>query len=90
MQQSYANNFSSEACVKELKKQDLFDLGIVLTLAATGGLEMINEELDDISAHNVGSEWLLCVESVVRNKEIAQERTALMKQSSRYACNPTV
>ena len=44
MQQSYANNFSSEACVKELKKQDLLDLGIVLTLAATGGLEMINEE----------------------------------------------
>jgi hypothetical protein len=30
--------------VKELKKQDLFDLGIVLTLAGTGGLEMINEE----------------------------------------------
>jgi serine/threonine protein kinase len=44
MQQSYANSFSTEACIKELKKQDLFDLGIVLTLAATGGLEMINEE----------------------------------------------
>lgn len=44
MQQSYANNFSTEACVKELKKQDLFDLGVLLTLAATGGLEMINEE----------------------------------------------
>jgi hypothetical protein len=27
-----------------LKKQDLFDLGILLTLASTGGLEMINEE----------------------------------------------
>lgn len=44
MQQSYANNFSQESCLKELKKQDLFDLGILLTLAATGGLEMINEE----------------------------------------------
>jgi len=44
MQQSYANNFSSEANLKELKKQDLFDLGILLTLAALGGLEMVNEE----------------------------------------------
>lgn len=30
--------------MKELKKQDLFDLGVLLILAATGGLEMINEE----------------------------------------------
>ena len=44
MHQSYANNFSAEACVKELKKQDLFDLGVLLILAATGDLEMINEE----------------------------------------------
>jgi hypothetical protein len=27
-----------------LKKQDLFDLGILLTLASTGGLEIISEE----------------------------------------------
>jgi len=44
MQQSYANNFSTDISFKELKKQDLFDLGILLTLASTGGLEMINEE----------------------------------------------
>ena len=44
MQQSYANSFSSEACVKELKKQDLFDLGVLLILASTGGFEFINEE----------------------------------------------
>jgi len=44
MHQSYANNFSAEACVKELKKVDLFDLGVLLILAATGDLEMINEE----------------------------------------------
>jgi len=30
--------------LKELKKLDLFDLGVLITLAATGGLEMINEE----------------------------------------------
>jgi len=29
---------------KELKKQDLFDLGILLTLASLGGLEFVNEE----------------------------------------------
>lgn len=28
----------------ELKKNDLFDLGIVLTICATGGLDMVNEE----------------------------------------------
>lgn len=44
MQQSHANNFSQEASIKELKKQDLFDLGVMLTLVALGGLEMINEE----------------------------------------------
>jgi hypothetical protein len=44
MQQSYANNFSTDISFKELKKQDLFDLGVLLTLASTGGLEMINEE----------------------------------------------
>lgn len=44
MQQSFANNFSAEASLKELKKLDIFDLGIALTLASLGGLEMINEE----------------------------------------------
>ena len=42
--QSYANNFSSEVSLKELRKQDLFDLGVMLILAAMGGLEMIDEE----------------------------------------------
>jgi hypothetical protein len=27
-----------------LKKQDLFDLGVLLTLASIGGLEIISEE----------------------------------------------
>ena len=44
MQQSFANNFTADASIKELKKLDLFDLGITLTLASIGGLEMINEE----------------------------------------------
>jgi hypothetical protein len=44
MQQSFANNFSAEVSSKELKKLDLFDLGIILTLATLGGLDMINEE----------------------------------------------
>jgi len=44
MSASYANNFTSDSCHKELKKQDIFDLGILLTLAATGGFEFINEE----------------------------------------------
>ena len=44
VQQSYANNFSQDQSLKELKKQDLFDLGILLTLASTGGLEIISEE----------------------------------------------
>lgn len=30
--------------MKELKKNDLFDLGVVLTICATGGLDMVNEE----------------------------------------------
>ena len=32
------------ASMHELKKNDLFDLGIVLTICATGGLDMVNEE----------------------------------------------
>jgi hypothetical protein len=28
----------------ELKKQDLFDLGVVLTICATDGLDMVNED----------------------------------------------
>ena len=30
--------------ITELKKNDLFDLGVVLTICATGGLDMVNEE----------------------------------------------
>ena len=41
--------------ITELKKNDLFDLGIVLTICATGGLDMVNEEqlakLADFSQH---------------------------------------
>lgn len=32
------------ASVNELKKNDLFDLGVMLTICATGGLDMVNEE----------------------------------------------
>jgi len=32
------------ASVVELKKNDLFDVGVVLTICATGGLDMVNEE----------------------------------------------
>ena len=28
----------------ELKKNDLYDLGVMLTVCATGGLDMVNEE----------------------------------------------
>ena len=34
----YANS------IIELKKNDLFDLGVVLTICATGGLDMVNED----------------------------------------------
>ena len=44
MQQSFANNFSAEISMKDLKKQDLFELGVMLTLSSIGGLDMINEE----------------------------------------------
>jgi len=30
--------------IYELKKMDLFDLGVVLTICTTGGLDMVNEE----------------------------------------------
>ena len=30
--------------LRELKKLDLFDLGVMLTIAATDGLDMISEE----------------------------------------------
>lgn len=32
------------ASIHELKKNDLFDLGVVLTICATGGLDMVNED----------------------------------------------
>ena len=34
----YANS------INELKKNDLFDLGVVLTICATGGFDMVNED----------------------------------------------
>jgi hypothetical protein len=30
--------------MRELKKGDLFDLGLMLTIAATDGLDMVNED----------------------------------------------
>lgn len=33
------------ASLAELKKLDLFDLGVLLTVASTGGLDVIAEEL---------------------------------------------
>lgn len=39
------------ASLMELKKLDLFDLGVLLTIAATGGLDVISEEyFTDISS----------------------------------------
>ena len=32
------------ASLEELKKNDFFDLGVLLTICATGGLDMVNEE----------------------------------------------
>ena len=41
--------------INELKKMDLFDLGVVLTICCTGGLDMVNEEhlarLTDFTQH---------------------------------------
>ena len=41
--------------IHELKKNDLFDLGVVLFISATGGLDMVNEDqmakLTDFSWH---------------------------------------
>ena len=30
--------------ISELKKNDLFDLGVLLTICATDGIDMVNEE----------------------------------------------
>jgi hypothetical protein len=30
--------------LQELKKNDLFDLGVLLTICATDGIDMVNEE----------------------------------------------
>lgn len=30
--------------IKELKKLDLFDIGVMLTICATGGLDVVSEE----------------------------------------------
>ena len=42
--QGLASPEGNQGSLNELKKYDLFDLGIVLTLAATDGLDMLNEE----------------------------------------------
>ena len=36
---------SSSDNLTELKKLDMFDLGILLVIAATGGLDVISEEI---------------------------------------------
>lgn len=38
------NDSCNSLLFNELKKQDLFDLGILLLISATGGLEVISEE----------------------------------------------
>lgn len=38
------NNDKDTATMIELKKLDLFDLGILLIISATGGLDVISEE----------------------------------------------
>jgi len=39
------NDPINNAVSNELKKLDLFDLGILLIIAATGGLDVISEEI---------------------------------------------
>ena len=41
---SVQNHSFYQQSIKELKKNDLFDLGVVLLLCATSGFDMINEE----------------------------------------------
>jgi len=38
------NDSCNSLLFNELKKQDLFDLGILLLISATGGLEVVSEE----------------------------------------------
>jgi len=38
------NNSASQENLLELKKLDLFDLGIILIVASTGGMDVISEE----------------------------------------------
>ena len=47
LQQSSSNKFHEQAqnqSIHELKKNDLFDLGVLLTICATDGIDMVNEE----------------------------------------------
>jgi hypothetical protein len=39
------NDPINSASLNELKKLDLFDLGVLLMIAATGGLDVISEEI---------------------------------------------
>jgi hypothetical protein len=44
IKEKFAASMSNEAQT-ELRRMDLFDLGILLVIAATGGLEVIAEEI---------------------------------------------
>lgn len=47
VQQSTNNKFQDilmQQSIQELKKNDLFDLGVLLTICATDGIDMVNEE----------------------------------------------
>lgn len=71
MQQSYANNFSADVGQKELKKIDLFDLGIMLTHASLGGLDLINEEF---LAKVPGIQSTCCLIHAIKNYLEKQEK----------------
>ena len=51
---SVQNNSLYSQSIRELKKMDLFDLGVVLLLSATSGFDMINEEyLEKLCDYNM-------------------------------------
>ena len=43
-QSSFHRRSSRDASLEELKAQDIFDLGHILLVAATGGLELLNQD----------------------------------------------
>jgi hypothetical protein len=87
MQQSYANNFSAEASQKELKKIDIYDLGIMLCHASLGGLDLINEEF---LAKVPGIQTTCCIIHAIKNHLTRQDKPdkqllTLMKVFSRFS-----